>query len=46
MRAMLISSIFFLSSMRSTEPAKPLRRISRPRNRFSEIVIAGATARS
>ena len=46
MRATLSSSIFFLSSMRSALPNRPGRRSSRPRNRFSAIVMAGATARS
>ena len=46
MRATLSSSIFFLSSMRSALPNKPGRSSSRPKKRFSAIVMAGATARS
>ncbi len=45
-RATLSSIMRRLSSMRSTLPRQPGRRISRPRNRFSAMVIAGATARS
>eukprot|EP01034_Spumella_vulgaris_P028326 gene28324-35165_t len=36
----------FLSIRRSHLPSRPGRRISRPRKRFSAIVMAGATARS
>ncbi|MNG27326.1 hypothetical protein D3C84_1124310 [compost metagenome] len=46
MRAMVSSSIFFLSMMRSRRDRKPSLMISRPRNRFSAMVMAGATARS
>ena len=46
MWAMLSSSIFFLSSMRTRCRATPGRRTSRPRNRFSAMLMAGATARS